>query len=302
LNTLSHGLSWIDLQFQGRARAIATAVLHGSSGVALVDPGPTSCSAALDLGLQRIGLRLSDVRAVLLTHIHLDHAGGTGSLVRAHPDVRVFVHERGAPHLADPSSLLRSATRLYGDRMENLWGACEPVPAANLVVVKGGERIDAGGRVLDVAYTPGHASHHISFLDRSSGVAFVGDVAGVAIDGGYVLPPTPPPDVDLEAWRVSVARLEAWSPQTLFLTHFGPAPSVRPHLQALIENLELVAGWVRQTLAEPGTDDERSARFADRLRRQMRTEMSETQMASYPIAAPFEQLWLGLARYWRKKG
>jgi glyoxylase-like metal-dependent hydrolase (beta-lactamase superfamily II) len=302
LSTLSHGLSWIDLLFQGRSRAIATAVIHGTSGVVLVDPGPTSCSATLDLGLQRLGLRLSDVRAVMLTHIHLDHAGATGTLVRAHPDVRVFVHERGARHMADPSKLLDSATRLYGDQMDRLWGACEPVPAANMVVVTGGERIDACGRILDVAYTPGHASHHVSFYDRSSGVAFVGDVAGVTIDGGYVLPPTPPPDVDLEAWRVSVERIEAWSPETLFLTHFGPAPSVRPHLQALLENLDLVSGWVRQTLAEPGTDEERSARFADRLRHQMRTVMSEAQMASYPIAAPFEQLWLGLARYWRKKG
>jgi glyoxylase-like metal-dependent hydrolase (beta-lactamase superfamily II) len=301
LGTLTHGLSWIDLQFQRRARAIAAAVMHQSGSGVLVDPGPASCLEALELGLQARGLRLADVRAILLTHIHLDHAGATGTIVRAHPGIRVFVHERGAPHMADPTRLLSSATRLYGDRMDALWGAFEPVPADSLVALAGGEVIEAGGRTFEVAYTPGHASHHVSYFDRSSGVAFVGDTAGVCIDGGYVLPPTPPPDIDLDFWRSSAGRIEAWSPQTLFLTHFGPAPSVRPHLTALLDNLELTAGWVRQSLSEPGTDEEHSARFAERLRRELRRHMSDAQLESYPVAAPFEQLWLGLARYWRKR-
>jgi glyoxylase-like metal-dependent hydrolase (beta-lactamase superfamily II) len=178
----------------------------------------------------------------------------------------------------------------------------EPVPDASLVVLKGGERIDAGGRRFDVAYTPGHASHHVSYFDASSGIAFVGDTAGVCIDGGYVLPPTPPPDIDLEAWATSVERIEAWSPSTLFLTHFGPAMDVRPHLQTLMEHLRLTAQMVRTTLAGDGTDEERSARFAEALRREMRQTMTDAQIASYPVAAPFEQLWLGLARYWKKRG
>ena len=212
LNTLTHGLSWIDLQFQGRAGAIATAVIQGSAGVSLIDPGPTSCLGTLELGLQRLGVRLADVREILLTHIHLDHAGATGTIVRAHPDVRVFVHELGAPHMSDPGRLLSSAARLYGDQMDRLWGAVEAVPAANIAVLSGGERIEAGSRRFEVAYTPGHASHHVSYFDESSGVAFVGDTAGVCIDGGYVLPPTPPPDIDLDAWRTSVGRIEMWSP------------------------------------------------------------------------------------------
>ena len=298
---LAPGLSWIDLLFQGRSRAIATAVLQQPGGVTLVDPGPTSCLAALTAGLEQRGARLADVRDILLTHIHLDHAGATGTIVRAHPHIRVFVHQRGAPHMADPSGLLKSAGRLYGDRMDRLWGACEPVPAANLVVLAGGERIEAGSRRFDVAYTPGHASHHVSYFDGDSGVAFVGDTGGVCIDGGYVLPPTPPPDIDLEAWRASIERIERWSPATLFVTHFGPAPSVRPHLHSLLENLETTAGWARESLTEEGSDDERSARFAARLRRAMRQQMTEAQVESYPVAAPFEQLWLGLARYWRKR-
>ena len=302
MSTLTHGLSWIDLQFQGRSRAIATAVVHDAGGVALVDPGPTSCLPVLTAGLEQRGIRMADVRELLLTHIHLDHAGAAGTLVRAHPHMRVFVHTKGAPHMADPAKLLASATRLYGDDMDRLWGRFEAVPAANLVVLEGGERIDAAGRSFEVAYTPGHASHHVSYFDRSSGVAFVGDTGGVCVDGGWVLPPTPPPDIDLDAWRVSIDRIEAWSPQTLFLTHFAQAPSVRPHLRALLENLERTAEWVRESLAGEETDDERAARFAAWLRRELRLQMSEAQLESYPVAAPFEQLWLGLARYWRKKG
>lgn len=301
MNVLSHGLSWIDLEFLGRAHAIATGVVQGGGGVALVDPGPTSCLATLERGLQRSGIGWSDVTTILLTHIHLDHAGSVGTLVRTHPHLRVFVHERGAPHMVDPTKLLDSATRLYGDRMGVLWGEVAPVPAGSLVVLSGGERVEAGGRTFDVAYTPGHASHHVSYFDASSGVAFVGDTAGICIDGGYVLPPTPPPDIDLERWNESIARIEAWNPSTLFLTHFGPAPSVRPHLQDLQEHLHVLAEMVRATLNEPGSDEERSARFADTLRHELRRHMSEAQITSYPVAAPFEQLWFGLARYWRKR-
>jgi glyoxylase-like metal-dependent hydrolase (beta-lactamase superfamily II) len=222
--------------------------------------------------------------------------------VRAHPHIRVFVHERGATHMAEPGKLIDSARRLYGDRMDRLWGEFAAVPRANLVALAGGEQIDAGGRRFDVAYTPGHASHHVSYFERSTGVAFVGDTAGVCIDGGYVLPPTPPPDIDVEAWRGSVERIEAWSPDTLFITHFGPIAAPRPHLQTLMQNLEQMAGIVRRTLEDPGTDDERSRAFAEALRHEMRRQMTEAQVATYPVAAPFEMLWLGLARYWRKKG
>ena len=301
MNVLTHGVSWIDLVFLGRSHAIATAVIHGGGGLALVDPGPSSCLETLELGLQRIGARLEEVDTLLLTHIHLDHAGATGTIARRHPHIRVVVHERGAPHMVDPAKLLASATRLYGDRMDRLWGAVEPVPRERLQVVAGGERVEAGGRGFEVAYTPGHASHHVSYFDPSSGIAFVGDTAGVCIDGGYVLPPTPPPDIDVELWGTLVERIEAWSPSTLFLTHFGPAPTVRTHLQTLMANLRLTSALVQATLDEPGTDEERSARFAEGLRRELRTKMSESQIASYPVAAPFEQLWSGLARYWRKK-
>ena len=298
---LSHGLSYIDLEFIGRAHAIASGIVQSAAGVAIVDPGPTTCLPTLELGLQQHGIRWHDVRHIMLTHIHLDHAGATGTIVRAHPHVTVLVHERGATHMADPQKLIDSATRLYGDNMHRLWGEIAPVPQQNLVTLAGGEQIDAGGRTFDVAYTPGHASHHVSYLDRSSGVAFVGDTAGVCIDGGYVLPPTPPPDIDVEKWRTSLDALEAWSPDTIFLTHFGPIGSVRPHLETLWQNLQEMARWVRHTLDEGGSDEDRSRTFAERLRQDMRRQMNEVQIAAYPVAAPFEQLWLGLARYWRKR-
>jgi glyoxylase-like metal-dependent hydrolase (beta-lactamase superfamily II) len=302
VTVLAPGLSWIDLQFVGRPHAIATGVVSGGGTLALVDPGPTSCLETLELGLQAQGLRLADVTHVLLTHIHLDHAGATGTILRRHPRVQVFVHERGAPHMSDPAKLLASATRLYGDDMDRLWGEFAPVPADRLVVLQGGERIAAGGRTFEVAYTPGHASHHVSYFDRASGVAFVGDTAGVCVDNGYVLPPTPPPDIDIDAWTESVARIEAWSPQTLFLTHFGPAPSVTPHLRTLMENLDTQASIVRRLLAEPGSEEEKMRRFSDDVARELRRRMTEAQVAAYVAAAPPDLLWLGLARYWKKKG
>jgi len=301
MSTLSHGLSWIDLRFRGRSKVIATGLVQGAGGAALIDPGPASCLAALEDGLQRHGVRWPDVRHVLLTHIHLDHAGAAGTIVRAHPHVRVLVHERGARHMADPSRLLDSARRIYADRMDELWGEFAPVPEDHLMVLAGGERVEVAGRTFEVAYTPGHASHHISYFDASSGVAFVGDVAGVRIDGGYVLPPTPPPDIDLEAWAASVERILDWSPGTLFLTHFGPATDVRAHLASLLDNLRTMAGMVRASLGDDRSDDERRVAFAETFRQELRRHMSEDRMAGYVVASAFENLWNGLARYWRKK-
>src|SRR5687767_10639769 len=258
---LSHGLSYIDLEFLGRRHAIASGIIHSGGGAAIVDPGPTTCLPTLELGLQQHGLRWADVRQILLTHIHLDHAGATGTIVRAHPHITVFVHERGAGHMADPQKLIDSATRLYGDDMNRLWGEIASVPTGNLITLAGGERVESGGRTFEVAYTPGHASHHVSYFNRSSGVAFVGDTAGVRVDGGYVLPPTPPPDIDVEQWMASVQTMERWGPSTLFLTHFGAVTDVPAHLRALADNLQRAAGMAREALSMDGSDDERRARF-----------------------------------------
>ena len=299
--TLASGLSYFDLHFQQRERIIATAVVHASGGVALVDPGPSTTLPTLRATLGAAGISMSDVTDILITHIHLDHAGATGTLVREHPGLRVFVHEKGAPHMANPEKLIASAARLYGDAMDRLWGEVLPVPAASMTILAGGERIAAGGRTFDIEYTPGHASHHVSFFDRDSGVALVGDTAGVKLTpDGFVLPPTPPPDVDLEAWRDGLARIDRWRPETLFLTHFGPS-DFAGHLPALRDHIELVGRLARTSLAREGTDEDREAWFADEVRRELGRRMNNADTRAYELAGRFDLNWRGLARYWRKK-
>ncbi len=298
MNRLASGLSYVDLHFLGVPHVIATAVVQGAS-VGLIDPGPTSTLPSLERQLETSGVRLDDVAALLLTHIHLDHAGASGTLVRRNPRIKVYVHENGAPHMANPEKLLASATRLYGDDMDRLWGEFLPVPAASIVSLRGGEGIEAGGRQFEVAYTPGHASHHVSYFDRSSGVAFVGDTAGVKV-ASFVLPPTPPPDISLELWRESLVRLEQWRPDTLFLTHFGPAAPVGPHLTAMRDHLDLVAGLAKTSLARDGSDAEREAWFVEEIRRELRRRMPESEVHAYEVAGRFDLSWRGLARYWRK--
>jgi glyoxylase-like metal-dependent hydrolase (beta-lactamase superfamily II) len=299
--TLASGLSYLDLRFYGVNGVIASVILHGPGGVAIIDPGPSSTLPALRAGLQQAGIALADVGTILLTHIHLDHAGATGTLVRENPAIRVSVHEKGAPHMADPSKLIASATRLWGDEMDRLWGEMRPVPAANLDILRGGERIAAGGRDLEVAYTPGHASHHVSYFSSDTGIAFVGDTAGVRLQAGqFIMPPTPPPDIDLEAWRDSFARIGAWHPETLFITHFGPFAPVAAHLTEMADRLELTSALAKASLERQGTDEDREAWFTDEIRRELRRRMSESEAQAYEVAGRFDLSWRGLARYWRK--
>jgi glyoxylase-like metal-dependent hydrolase (beta-lactamase superfamily II) len=291
----------IDLKFLGLQRVIGAAVLEGPSGLALVDPGPTSCLTALESGLVDRGYRLADVRTILLTHIHLDHAGATGTLLGQLPRAIVYVHERGAPHMVDPTRLLASATRLYGANMDRLWGEFRAVPADRLRSLAGGERLEVAGRTIEVAYTPGHAYHHVSYFDLTTGDAFVGDTAGIRVSGGYIKAPTPPPDIDLDAWEQSVQAIERWRPASLVLTHFGHVHDVAEHLRQFRNSLDRMATLVRISLESEGTDEERIRRFAEDMRADVRRVLSEEDARSTEAAAPFDQLWQGLARYWRKK-
>jgi glyoxylase-like metal-dependent hydrolase (beta-lactamase superfamily II) len=302
MHILAGGLDYIDLNFLGRPEIVATAVLRDATGVALVDPGPSTTLDGLLKTLQMQGVGIRDVRQLLLTHIHLDHAGATGLLLRANPEIEVFVHEHGAAHLIDPSKLVASAGRLYGEDMKRLWGEVVPVPAARVRTLKGGERLSAGGRLLDVAATPGHAIHHVSYFDRSSGVAFVGDVAGIRRGSGtYILPPTPPPDIDLPAWRSSGDLIMKWDPDTLFLTHFGPYRGARPHFQQLFERLDTWSAIVRRLLADDSIDDrERERRFVEECRNDIRRTVGESEADQYNRAGRLDFSWQGLARYWRK--
>jgi len=301
--TLATGLDYVDLNFLGIPEIIATAVLHSSAGVALIDPGPSTTLEGLKQSLWRKGISLDDVRQILLTHIHLDHAGATGSLVRENPAIDVFVHERGAPHMIEPSKLLASAGRLYGADMGRLWGDFLPVPADRVRTLKGEERITAGGRELEVAYTPGHASHHVTYFDPSSRVAFVGDTAGIRRqDRHYIMPPTPPPDIDLDAWRVSEDRILAWDPDTLFLTHFGPFHGARMHFQEMTERLEAWSRIVRRLLADGSLDDEqRLEAFMKEALLDLKRKVGELEADRYSRAGRLDYSWQGLSRYWKKK-
>jgi glyoxylase-like metal-dependent hydrolase (beta-lactamase superfamily II) len=299
MTTLAAGLDYVDLNFRGRPQIIATGILHDVAGVALVDPGPASTLPALTAELERRGISVADIRAVVLTHVHLDHAGAAGSLLARNPFIDVYVHERGAPHMIDPSKLLASAQRLYGDAMESLWGEFLPVPADRVRTLRGGEKIPCGGRALDVAYTPGHAVHHVSYLDRSSGVAFVGDVAGIRrAPVTYIVPPTPPPDIDVAAWRASADRILAWQPSTLFLTHFGPFQDAAEHMRELMDRLDEWVRIARALVARPGlTEDERCAEFVRLVRIDLRRHMTEAEAENYERAGRFDYSWYGLKRY-----
>lgn len=255
-------------------------------GDVLIDPGPQSCETTL---VQALGERVP--QAILLTHIHLDHAGTTGALVRRWPHLVVAVHERGARHLADPSKLIASATRLYGDEMERLWGEIVPVPEDRLLVLSGGERLGGwgGDGPWRVAYTPGHAQHHVSYLHEPSAVVYAGDTAGVRIGDGPVLPPTPPPDIDLDLWRRSLDTIEAWKPARIALTHFGAFDDVARHIAELREALDRVGAWSREH------DD---AWFQRHAREWITERVGAPTAGAYFQCVPPETLHPGLARYW----
>jgi glyoxylase-like metal-dependent hydrolase (beta-lactamase superfamily II) len=282
----------IDVLHLGRERVIGTWELDA----ALVDPGPESCMEKVLAGV------MAEPRALLLTHIHLDHAGATGALVERFPDLEVWVHERGAPHLVDPARLIRSAERIYGDRMQRLWGRIVPVPEANLRVLRGGETIRVGGRELDVEYTPGHASHHVVYFDRSDGTAYVGDVAGVRIPpSDFIRPPTPPPDIDVEAWKRSIDLVTARDPSRLALTHFGAVAEPAAHLRRAKERLDEQANLARHMLEEHGDPNEAERAFVAELERRTRESSDPETAAVFEQGAPVAQLWQGLLRYWQKR-
>lgn len=291
----------IDLGFRGQPRVIATGVIRAPGGLLLVDPGPASCLPALERGLVMLGHSLDEVRALLLTHIHLDHAGATGTLAARLPGLRVFVHERGAPHMIQPERLVASATRLYGDAMDRLWGPFLPTPVDDVTPLAGGEQIVVAGRPLTVAYTPGHAMHHVSYLDEETGTAYVGDTAGIRVSEDYLIAPTPPPDIDLERWEHSLQVIEGWKPSGLFLTHFGLVAPAGDHVARFRETLGAAAALVKRTLALVGSDEAKIAAFAERLRQDVAQAMPPDDARATELAAPFDQLWQGLARYYRKR-
>jgi glyoxylase-like metal-dependent hydrolase (beta-lactamase superfamily II) len=272
----------IDVKHRGLEKVIACFEVDGI----LVDPGPQSCEDTL---LEALGGERP--KALLLTHIHFDHAGATGALVRRWPDLDVYVHERGAPHMANPEKLVASAARLYGgeDGLRETWGEVIPVPEERLKILSGGESVLG----FDVQYTPGHASHHVCYFHPDSGVAFVGDMAGVRVPPSpLTLAPTPPPDIDVEAWERSLETIAAWEPQTLALTHFGTADDPPAQLAAVRESLR----W-QADLAGAHDQDTFMATLHQRIAERAPEDVDEIE-----LAAPLDHLFLGLERWHSKQG
>jgi len=272
----------IDLVHAGNARSVGVYLLDTSQGLALHDCGPTSCIEALKRGLAARGHELGDVKHLLLSHIHLDHAGAAGTLVREHPELQVHVSEIGAPHLVDPSRLERSARRLYGETFDGLWGELAPVPEANVHV--------AADRVLGLECfpAPGHASHHVCYFDGET--LYAGDAAGVRIQPHRsVLPPTPPPETDVEGWYRTLEQIERRAPERLALIHFGVADDVSRHLAELRRRLDI---WTRRV--EEGTSEEEFVADA-------RADLPPEEADDYDRAMPFWQSYAGLKRYWETR-
>ena len=276
----------IDLLHRGIRRSVGCYLLETREGPALLDCGPTSCLPELKRGLAARGLALSDLRHILLTHIHLDHAGAAGAIVREQPSLVVHVSAVGAPHLVDPSRLERSARRLYGDDFDPLWGELAPVPEANVRL--------AGDDVLGLACfpAPGHATHHVAYLD-AAGTLYAGDSCGVSLQpAAAVIPATPPPDIDLEGWAVTLAEIERRQPERIALIHFGVTDRPREHVATMRRELARWAGLVESGL---GRDE-----FVETCRREL-VAAGVDDLELWESAASIAQCYAGLERYWEKR-
>ena len=302
--SIATDISYIDLNFCDTPKSIATGVYAGDAGAVLIDPGPGSCIDTLRASLAAQGIGVGDIESILITHIHLDHAGATGLLVRDNPRIRVFVHEKGAPHVVDPSKLINSANQLWGvEGVARLWGQVIPVSESNLQVLGERARITAGGRTFDVRYTPGHASHHVSYFDDRSSLVWAGDTAGLRFTSKvFTLPPTPPPDIDLEAWRDSLAKIRDWKPETVFITHFGPYAGAAAHLDHIETSLRDVAEMARRAIQTDASDEAKYERFKEDVFAYVRGAVDEQEMRPLEFVGPLEFNWRGLVRYWKKKG
>ena len=295
-------ITTLDVRWMGRPHSIAAALVESGGRHFIVDPGPASTLDTLRGELESRGLSVGDLDAVLLTHIHLDHAGATGSLVRENPQLRVYVHSKGAAHLVDPAKLLASAGRLWGDDLHRLFGETLPVPPENLAILEGGESIAIGAEKLEVVYTPGHASHHVTFFDAANGVAFTGDTAGIRIaNGPYVMPATPPPDIDLVLWERSFQAILERRPAKLFLTHFGLAENPAEHIAKFRERLHLWANITEKIVQSGAGEQDALQAFITETQAEMAGYLSPVEAEQHSFTAGLPLSFLGLARHIRKR-
>lgn len=300
---LRPGLWQISLPFQEEEEIIGSYLLAGNDELVVIDPGPGSTIGALLEGIHEAGFDPQDLTHILITHVHLDHAGATGSLARINSRLQVYVHNQGMPHLLDTSKLISSAQRIFGERMEHLWGRIEPVSEDQLQALNGGEILNLAGRRLEIHYTPGHAVHHVVAFDAHSGELFAGDTAGVRLQGiDYVRPPTPPPDLDLEDWSASLDLIKRLRPDILYLGHYGGVRSVPSHIGSLRERLYGWGDFVLQAMNQGKTEEE----IIGLLIKQANPELERVtrgfrDVVRYDIATNYPMTVQGYMRYWSKK-
>lgn len=297
------GFWQISLPFQDEEEIIGSYLLAGKDELVLIDPGPSSTLDALLERLRYTGFDPQDLTHILVTHVHLDHAGAVGSLARRIPKAQVSVHKLGAPHLLDTGKLVASAKRIYGEKMQQLWGTIEPVPEEQLNVLEGNEILNLADRRLEVHYAPGHAIHHVIFFDAHSGELFAGDVAGVRLQGNdFVRPPTPPPDLDLEAWSASLDLLKRLRPDVLYIAHYGAVRNMLSHISSLRERLYGWGDFVLHAMNEGKSEEEIIAMLIKQANPELeRVSRTFRDVVRYDIATNYPMTVQGYMRYWRKK-
>lgn len=297
-------LTAIDTFYGGRERYTAAYLLDAREP-AIVETGPTTSAEHVIAGLERLGIGPEDLAHILVTHIHLDHAGGVGRLAGVFPNATVWVHERGAPHLQDPTRLIASATRLYGERqMDSLFGPVDPVAAERIRLLADGDRVPLGGRDLDVLDTPGHASHHVALVDSATGAVFTGDALGIHVPDVRVLrPATPPPDFDLELTIASIERVrERARPAMVLFSHFGPVAEVDRICDLAIRRTRGWAEAVRVGLERTDDLDEIVALLEDEARRDVETGAeAEIDLSRFETLSSIRMNAMGIVRYWKKR-
>jgi glyoxylase-like metal-dependent hydrolase (beta-lactamase superfamily II) len=286
----------IDLELMGSTGTVAAHLIPSKTGHIIVDCGPSSTLAVLRAGVANLGFEMADVKHLLLTHIHLDHAGAAGTLA-TELGLQVYVHKHGATHLIRPERLLESATRIYGTMMDALWGKFEAVPEEQLVVLEGTETLTISDLTLQAVYTPGHAIHHLAFAFDQD--VFCGDVGGVRLQGAdHVLAPTPPPDIDFVAWHESLRKLRELNPKRLFLTHFGEFRDIDLHLAKLEQSLNHLELLSKTVLEAGGTAEEIANGIKDYAQNEIKDKSLEQK---YELSTPYFMAASGLMRYWTKK-
>lgn len=285
----------LDLGFQGTPNVIASFLLEGPSGFVLIETGPGSTLPTMLSGLDRLGLGPRDIGDVLVSHIHLDHAGAAGWW--AQQGARVHVHSRGAPHLVDPGKLLASARRIYGDRMDTLWGEVLPAPAERVVEVEDGTVLDVAGLEISAYDTPGHARHHLVYCVED--VLFSGDAAGIQLPGSeWIDLPAPPPEFDLEQWQRTLERIRSLGPRALYRTHFAAGGDVEAELARFGEVLDEVTGWVREMRADGLGREAMIEEFTERIRRMAADSgLTPELVEAYEVVNPRSMSVDGIGRY-----